>query len=103
MAEKFKATEETKAAFPAASQQLEAAAFSMADDFLNSGQTPSEATSLVAHMMVRVAWKVALCGRLADGAEPNPDAFREVVEDALNATRFAEPSADVEDTPDAKP
>lgn len=49
MAEKFKATEETKAAFPAASQQLEAAAFSMADDFMNSGQTPSEATSLVAH------------------------------------------------------
>lgn len=88
MAERFEATEEAKAAFPTVSEAIGLAASRMADDFIDMGHSPSEATSLVAHALLGAAWTIAATGRIADGEEPNPVAFLECAKGATERFSF---------------
>lgn len=84
MAETFKMPSNAKQAFPTMSDAIEEAAFKAAADFRELGLGPREATSAVAHAMVRAAWTVAGCGRITAGGQPDPEAFLAVAKDATN-------------------
>lgn len=83
MGKTFEPTEDAKAAWPTASKEVERAAFDMVDDFISMNMGNREATSLVAHMLVRTAWIIAGTGRISVGETPNPDAFIGVAEQAV--------------------
>lgn len=86
--EEFKATDKAKCLFDPVSKSIEDAAFKLADDFIGAGQSPREACSLVAHLLLRTAWGVAGAGAIADGHEPRPEAFRDAVEKTLTDISF---------------
>lgn len=74
-------------------------AFKQANEFIDHGQTAHEATSIVANILLRVAWIVAGCGASADGNVPNRARFRERVEHVLKTVEFDDttPHHDQED------
>ncbi|MGM0584269.1 MAG: hypothetical protein ACQEUZ_06430 [Pseudomonadota bacterium] len=105
-APKFEVSEAARAKWPTLKNSIEEAAFDTTDDLIEADLSPSQAGSVVAHALIRAAWKVAACGRLADGHEPNPDHFREAVETALSSITFmpnepaTRPAADQEERGD---
>lgn len=83
MTQSFDVTDQAKARLDPLSKVILDFAFAQADDFINLGQSPREATSIVADLMLRAAWIVAGSGAEADGVTPDPDKFRACVEAAL--------------------
>lgn len=90
---KFEATENSLALMPTLAQSFQDVAFAQADEFINSGQTVQEATSIVASILVETAWIVAGCGVVSGGGTPDKDKFRAVVEAAFEHIKFKEHDA----------
>ncbi|MGV0879477.1 hypothetical protein V6767_20290 [Martelella sp. FLE1502] len=80
----FMASEKSQAAFPVLSKQVSEAAFRIAEDFAEYGQSVREATSLTAEIFVNAAWLVAASGAIAEGNVPQGDLFRKAAENAIN-------------------
>lgn len=91
---KFTSTEASRKLMPTLAESFQTLAFAQADEFINAGQSATEATSIVANIMIDTAWIVAGCGVLADGGTPNKDNFRAAVEAVLDRISFNDPSDD---------
>lgn len=90
----FTKTDAARKLFPTILDNWEASAFAQANEFALLGQKPSEAGSIVANMLIQIAWVVAGCGVATEGREPNKDKFRAAVEDALERIKFQPPSSE---------
>lgn len=88
----FNATEATRRLMPTLGKSFQDAAFAQANEFVDAGQSPKEAGSIVANLMIEAAWIVAGCGVVADGGTPNKDNFRAAVEAALDRINFRDPA-----------
>ena len=86
----FDATEKAKVLFPTLSTALQQFALAQADEFISAGQSAREATSIVANIMIGVAWTVAAIGVLSEGGDPDKDKFRAAVEAQLASISFVE-------------
>lgn len=95
----FSATDTSRKLMPTLAESFEALAFAQADEFINAGQSPKEAGSIVANMLIETAWIVAGCGVVADGGNPNKDNFRAAVEAVLDRVSFKDPAAPVSSRP----
>lgn len=84
----FKATDGTKAIAPTLGSAWGDIAFAQANEFVAVGQTPRQAASIVASLMIENAWVVAGCGVIAEGGKPDKDKFRAVVEAVLERITF---------------
>lgn len=94
----IKATDAAKSLIPTLGQSFQDTAFAQANEFVDAGQSPKEAGSIVANIMIEAAWIVAGCGVVADGGRPNKDNFREAVEAALERITFRDPAEPSSDT-----
>ena len=92
--DKFEVTDGTKAEWPTYIDGVCNMAFIQADEFMALGQSPSEASSIVAQAMIIAAWQVAASGKVADGGTPDPDKFRAAVNEILDVVKFKEPTND---------
>lgn len=90
MTRKFVGTKKTKRLIPSVGAILEDAAIAQAEEFIAAGQTPRQATSIVANLMIRAAWIVAATGAFAEDDNPDPNRFRASVEEILAAVKFRE-------------
>lgn len=84
----IKPTEMSVGRLPRIGDVIQDFAFAQADEFINAGQSTSEAGSIVAALLIEAAWMVAGAGVLADGRDPDPDNFRAAVEAMLVRVRF---------------
>lgn len=91
----IKVADGTKKAFPTIRETVERSSFALADELICYGQTPSEAGSIVANVLLQAAWLVAATARIADGETPNSDNFREAAERALAFYDFSEAIANI--------
>jgi hypothetical protein len=91
----FTTTDATKKVIPTLSGMWESIAFEQAKELVDTGQSPREATSCVAHIMIENAWIVAGCGVVADGGTPDKDRFRAVVEAVLERIVFGGSSDEI--------
>ncbi len=89
MTDEFEAKPGTAAHMPLLSEALINFAFNQAQEFVDSGQSVREATSICANLLLDAAWKVAGAGAAADGFDPNKDKFRARVEDVLERVSFS--------------
>lgn len=89
MTDEFKAKPGTAVHMPMLSEALINFAFNQAQEFVDSGQSVREATSICANLLLDAAWKVAGAGAAADGFDPNKDKFRARVEDVLERVNFS--------------
>lgn len=94
----FTATAEARALMPTLKTSFQDAAFAQANELVDAGQSPKEAGSIVANIMIEAAWLVAGCGVVADGGTPNKDNFRAAVEVALERITFRDPAEPSSDT-----
>lgn len=105
MTDEFEAKPGTALHMPLLSEALINFAFNQAQEFVDSGQSVREATSICANLLLDAAWKVAGAGAAADGFVPNKDKFRARVEEVLQQVSFSK--ADEEqassDLPPANP
>jgi hypothetical protein len=107
--DEFEAKPGTAVHMPLLSEALINFAFNQAQEFVESGNSVREATSICANLLLDAAWKVAGAGAAADGFEPNKDKFRARVEDVLERVSFSkvddehvsseQPSASAEPSP----
>ena len=81
--DKFKLNDQAKKAWLNISDEIQESAFDSAENLIELGLTERQATSALAHALVRAAWTVAGAGKIAAGGQPDPDNFRAVVEEAL--------------------
>lgn len=84
----FKPTEASAALMPTLADTIQDFAFKQANEFIDAGQSTSEAGSIVAALLIEAAWMVAGAGVLADGRDPDADNFRAAVEEMLTRVRF---------------
>ncbi|TBY90464.1 hypothetical protein E0H40_12815 [Rhizobium leguminosarum bv. viciae] len=89
----FDATEATRQRLPTVANIIDDFAFAQANEFIDAGQSEREATSIVANMLIRAAWKVAAIGVLSQGGEPDKEKFRATVEAQLSAITFTPKAA----------
>lgn len=89
MTDVFEAKPGTAVHMPLLSEALINFAFNQAQEFVESGNSVREATSICANLLLDAAWKVAGAGAAADGFEPNKDKFRARVEDVLERVSFS--------------
>lgn len=89
MNDEFEAKPGTAVHMPLLSEALINFAFNQAQEFVDSGQSVREATSICANLLLDAAWKVAGAGAAADGFDPNKDKFRARVEDVLERVSFS--------------
>lgn len=89
MTDEFEAKPGTAVHMPLLSEALINFAFNQAQEFVESGNSVREATSICANLLLDAAWKVAGAGAAADGFEPNKDKFRARVEDVLERVSFS--------------
>lgn len=87
----FDATEASKSKLPTFGTMIQDFAFRSADDFIDLGQSPLEAGSIVANAFIRAAWLVAGCGAVADDTSPDPERFRRRVDEVLASIKFTDP------------
>lgn len=88
MSVKFEGTEQTKRLIPTIRETLDEIAFAQANEFIAAGQSPREATSIIANLMIATAWAVAASGAISEGVVPDKDKFRANVEAMLDAIKF---------------
>ncbi|MEO1989660.1 MAG: hypothetical protein ABGX47_23880 [Martelella sp.] len=79
-ADTFQFTEKTRQAMPVARDFIDNEAYRLANEFMEHGQSVSEATSIVANILIHAAWQIAANGRIAEGGIPDPERFRACVE-----------------------
>lgn len=113
MTDEFEAKPGTAVHMPLLSEALINFAFNQAQEFVESGNSVRESTSICANLLLDAAWKVAGAGAAADGFEPDKDKFRARVEDVLERVSFSklddeggssdQPSASAEPSPDQPP
>ncbi|MGN6770657.1 MAG: hypothetical protein ACTHJQ_12555 [Rhizobiaceae bacterium] len=90
---RFKATEKTESLMPTIRKTMEAWAFDQANEFITAGQTAREATSIVANIMIQIAWVVAASGAVSEDVTPDKDKFRSSVENTLDSIQFKDRAA----------
>jgi hypothetical protein len=91
MSDEFEAKGGTLEAIQPLGQRLSDFAFAQANEFIDFGQSPREAGSIVAGILLHVAWEIAGCGATADGFFPDKDKFRRRVEEVMERRSFAKP------------
>lgn len=84
----FKATDEAAKRLEPVGQTILEFAFQQAEEFIDLGQSPREAASIVANMMLRAAWVVAGSGAVAENLTPDPEKFRACVEKVLETVAW---------------
>lgn len=99
----IKKTEATIALLPKLGDAFIKAGIDQAEEFISTGQSCHEATSIVANLLVRAAWIVAATGADADGHAPDKDRFRAVVENTLSGVKFEDSADSSPDTEGEKP
>lgn len=100
----FEIRKEARPLIPTWQASISAAGIEMALALMEAGQTPSEACSVIAHMLIRSAWSIAGSGAIEEGKRPRPAYARLALENAIKSVEFydAERSR-VELDEDAKP
>lgn len=87
----FKANEIALGRMKTLGDMLTEFAFEQTEEFMACGHPAGESGSITATLLVRIAWVVAATGVIAEGREPNPQNFRDVVEETLKRTTFNKP------------
>ncbi|WP_296100256.1 hypothetical protein [uncultured Agrobacterium sp.] len=90
MSNEFSVTDASRRIFPTLRDTVKQWAFDQSDEFINAGQKPDEATSLVAGILLEVGWIVAGSGAMASGRQPDPAKYLHAAEGALERIKFKE-------------